>query len=67
MSDKKRSRPKFPKGSKRPGYTNKSSAICMVVHDLGGFPVSDKVAEEILDAVTAKAVKYGYVVNYTRQ
>ena len=65
--DKKSKGRRFPKGSKRKGYTAASPAICMVVHDLGGLPVGDKVANEILDAVTEKAVKYGYVVNYTRQ
>jgi len=58
---------RFPKGSQRKGYVQASPAICMVVHDLGGMPVNDKIAKEILDAVTEKAVKYGYVVNYARQ
>lgn len=58
---------RFPKGSQRKGYTRTSPAICMVVHDLGGLSVSDKIADEILSAVTEKAVKYGFVVNYTRQ
>ncbi len=66
MSEKKHKK-RFPKGSKRQGYTSKSPAVCVVVHDLGGLPVSDKIADEILDVVTEKAVKYGYVVNYTRQ
>lgn len=64
---KSKGKRKFPKGSKRQGYTATSPAICLVVHDLGGLPVGDKVANEILDTVTEKAVKYGYVVNYTRQ
>lgn len=58
---------KFPKGSKTYGYTAASPAVCIVVHDLGGLPVNDKIAEEISDAVTELAVKYGYVVNWTRQ
>lgn len=58
---------KFPKGSKTYGYTAASPAVCIVVHDVGGMPVNDKIAEEISDAVTALAVKYGYVVNWTRQ
>lgn len=67
--DKKTKRPKkkFPKGSKRQGYTAASPAVCVVVHDLGGMPINDKIAEEIADVVTEKAVKYGYVVNWTRQ
>lgn len=55
------------KKNRRPGYTDKSPAMCVVVHDLGGRPVSDRVSAEILNAVTELAVKYGYVVNYTRQ
>lgn len=58
---------KFPKGTQRKGYHAESNAICIVVHDLGGMPVNDRIANEILDAVTEKAVEYGYVVNYTRQ
>ena len=58
---------KFPKGSKTYGYTATSPAVCIVVHDLGGLPVNDKIAEEIADVVTAKAIEYGYVVNWTRQ
>lgn len=58
---------KFPKGSQRKGYHAESNAICMVMHDLGGMPVNDRIAQEALDAVTDVAVKYGYVVNYTRQ
>lgn len=58
---------KFPKGAVRKGYSNASPAVCIVVHDLGGMPMNDRVAQEISDAVTEKAVKYGYVVNWTRQ
>lgn len=58
---------KFPKGSQKKGYHAESNAICIVVHDLGGMPVNDRIANEILDVVTEKAVEYGYVVNYTRQ
>lgn len=64
---KPKGKKKFPKGTQRKGYSNATNAICMVVHDLGGMPVNDKIANEILDAVTEKAVKYGYVVNYARQ
>lgn len=60
-------RRKFPKGAQRKGYTAASNAICIVVHDLGGMPVNDRIANEILDVVTEKAVEYGYVVNFTRQ
>lgn len=56
-----------PKGARRKGYTQKSPAVCMVVHDLGGRPVSDKVVGELLDSVTEIAVKYGYVINFTTQ
>lgn len=58
---------KFPKGSKTYGYTAASNAVCVVVYDYRGIPVNDKIAEEIADAVTELAVKYGYVVNWTRQ
>jgi hypothetical protein len=58
---------KFPKGSQRKGYVQASPAICLVVHDLGGMGISDKIANEILEVVTERAIKYGYVVNYTRQ
>lgn len=58
---------KFPKDTQRKGYTAVSNAICVVVHDLGGMPVNDRIANEILDVVTEKAIEYGYVVNYTRQ
>ena len=62
--EKKKSKPKgkrkFLKGSQRKGYHAESNAICIVVHDLGGMAVNDKIAEEILDAATEKAVKYGY-------
>lgn len=64
---RKPSKRKFPKGSQRKGYHAESNAICIVVHDLGGMPVNDRIANEILDVVTEKAVQYGYVVNYTRQ
>lgn len=64
---KKKGRKKFPKGTVRKGYTSTSPAVCVVVHDLGGRPMPDRVANEIADAVTEKAVKYGYVVNITRQ
>lgn len=64
MSHKKR---KFPKGSQRKGYIGASPAVCLVVHDLGGIPMNDKIANEILDVVTEKAVQYGFVVNFTRQ
>lgn len=70
VKSKKRSKsrkPKFPKGSQRKGYHAESNAICIVVHDLGGMPVNDRIANECLDAVTEVAVKYGYVVNYARQ
>lgn len=60
-------RRKFPKGSQRKGYHAESNAICLVVHDPGGVPVNDRIANEILDLVTEKAVEYGYIVNYTRQ
>lgn len=66
----KKSRPKgrkFPKGSQRKGYVQASPAVCTVVHDLGGMGISDKIAQEVVDAVTEVAVKYGYVVNYARQ
>lgn len=62
-----KNRRKFPKGSQRKGYHAESNAICIVVHDLGGMPVNDRIANEILDVVTEKAVQYGYVVNFTRQ
>lgn len=64
MTEKK-NRP--PKGARRKGYTNTSPAVCMVVHDLGGRPVSDKVVKELLDSVTDIATKYGYVINHTTQ
>jgi hypothetical protein len=63
MSEKKSKR----KAKPRQGYTAKSPALCMVVHDLGGRPVNDKVSSEILDLVTQQAIKYGYVVNVTNQ
>lgn len=64
---RKSNKRKFPKGAKTEGYTATSPAVCIVVHDLGGLPVNDKIAEEIADVVTEKAVQYGYVVNWTRQ
>lgn len=72
MEKKSKGKPKgkrkFPKGAQRKGYTNATNAICLVVHDpTGGMSVNDKIADEILNVVTEKAVKYGYVVNYTRQ
>lgn len=67
MSDKKVKAKKFPKGTKRQGYSKASPAICIVVHDLGGMPINDKIGNEISDAVQEIAVKYGFVINWTRQ
>jgi hypothetical protein len=58
---------KFPKGSKTYGYSTVSNAVCVVVYDYKGMPMKDKIAEEIADAVTELAVKYSYVVSWTRQ
>ena len=66
MTQQKQKRSKEHQKAKRKGFIQKSPAICVVVHDLGGMAIPDKVANEILDAVTEKAVKYGYVINYTR-
>lgn len=72
MLDKKskgkgKSKRRFPKGSQRKGYEAASPAVCLVMHDLGGMGINDKIAQEALDAVTEVAVKYGYVINYARQ
>ena len=67
--EKKRNkgRSKSFRDSQRKGYTRTSPAICMVMHSLGGYGISDKIAQEALDAVTEVAVKYGYVINFARQ
>jgi hypothetical protein len=54
------------KGRRRSGYQHKSPAVCIVVYDLGGNPMPDNVAAQILNVVTDEALRHGYVISFTR-
>ena len=40
----------------RQGYIPKSPAVCITVYDLHGKPISDKIANEILELVNERSL-----------
>lgn len=48
------------------GYLHKSSALCITVYDLHGKPISDTLADEILEIVNEKSLSEGLMLSYTR-
>lgn len=52
---------------RKQGYTNVSPAVCIVLYDLAGRPMPDKIAAEFINTAAGIAKKYGYVISSTRQ
>lgn len=70
MNDKPKAKKRGgrPKGGNRKqGYTSTSPAVCIVLYDLSGRPMPDKIAAEFVNIAGNLANKYGYAMNYTRQ
>lgn len=51
---------------RRRGYIAKSPAVCVVVHNPSGAPMSDAVAARIINSVTEIALEEGCLINFTR-
>lgn len=66
MADDKNYR-KRKRSPRNQGYTSKSPAVCIVLYDLAGRPMPDKIANEFVDKAADLAKKYGYVINFCRQ
>lgn len=50
----------------RQGYIPRSPAICITVYDLHGKPISDRVADDILNIVNEKSLAEGLMISFTR-
>lgn len=50
----------------RQGYIPKSPAVCITLYDLHGKPISDKIANEILELVNERSLSHGLMISYTR-
>lgn len=66
---RKPNKPKKRKNNKKRnhGYTSTSPAVCIVLYDIAGRPMPDKIATEFVNIAADLADKYGYVINFTRQ
>ena len=51
---------------RKEGYVQKSPAICMVVYDPTGKPLSDEVTSKMLNHITEIALENRYFINFTR-
>lgn len=62
MTEKKKGR-----SPRKQGYTTQSPAVCVVLYDLTGRPMPDKIATEFVNHAATMAEKYGYVIHFCRQ
>lgn len=65
MAEEKRRRRRRPK-QRSNNYVHRSPAVCVVVYDLGGRPMPDADATEIVNSIFDVAMEKGYVINFTR-
>lgn len=57
---------KKQRSRRKEGYLNRSPAICVVVHDLSGRPISDEIATKVVNAVFEVTEKERLAINFTR-
>ena len=51
----------------KPGFSRRSNAICVVVYDLAGKPLSPEVARKVLKAVTKATEDTKYAIEFTQE
>jgi hypothetical protein len=56
-----------PKKRSRPGFSQKSSSICVVAWDLQGNPISEEAAKRVVKAVEKATEKERLAILFTQQ
>lgn len=54
------------KNRRKEGYIHRSPAVCVVVHDLTGKPISDEIASKVVNAVFEVTQEERLAINFTR-